>query len=330
MMYTRPKVTTSVTEKAVTPIPRKTVRQQRLKLAVKNWQLYIFLLVPVAYLLIFRYYPMLGVQIAFKKFNAAKGIWGSPWVEFYNFEKFFKSYQFSRVISNTLSLSFYGLLAGFPIPIILGLCLNALRSQRYKKLAQTIIYVPHFISTVVLVGIVLQVFNPLVGVYGVLYSLATNGNIAPDILGKATAFSHMYVWSGVWQNMGWGTIIYVAALSSVENELHEAAQIDGASRFKRVIHIDLPKIFPTATTLLILNAGSIMNVGFEKVYLMQNSLNLRQSEVISTYVYKIGLAAGGGDFSYATAIGLFNSIINFMLLVTVNWISKKISSTSLW
>lgn len=294
-----------------------------------NKELYIFLLLPLIYLFIFKYWPMLGAQIAFRRFNPTDGIWGSQWVGFANFKKFFNSYQFSRVLVNTLRISFYSLLAGFPIPIIFALAINSLKSERYKKFIQNVNYMPHFISTVVIVGMIIQLFNTRVGIFSILYSVLT-GMDPPDLLANPDAFPHMYVWSGIWQNTGWGSIIYVSALSSVDFEQYEAAIIDGASRFQRVLHIDIPAILPTITITLILRCGSIMSVGFEKAFLMQNNLNLRTSEVISTYVYKVGIAAGGGDFSYASAIGLFNSVINMLMLTIVNWISRKVNDTSLW
>jgi putative aldouronate transport system permease protein len=273
---------------------------------------------------------MVGVIIAFKKFSPVYGIFDSPWVGLKNFTKFFNSHWFERTVTNTMSLSFYTLLAGFPIPIILALSLNVLRKDKFKRFVQTVTYMPHFISVVVLVGMLSQLFNPIIGLYGNISRIFT-GETPRDILGLANVFPHMYVWSGIWQQMGWNSIIYIAALSAVDPELHEAAEIDGASRFKRVRHIDLPTILPTITILLILQAGRIMNVGFQKVFLMQNSLNLKTSEVISTYVYRIGLGSGGNsDFSYAAAIGLFNSFINLLLIITVNWISRKLSETSLW
>lgn len=312
-------------------ISGKNTKEQKLLLrrVIKNWQLYVFLFIPVVYLIIFKYYPMFGVQIAFKRFNPSDGIWGSPWAGLRYFQKFFTSYQFSRILPNTIILSLYSLAAGFPIPIILALAMNTLRSQKYKEFVQTVTYMPHFISTVVLVGMIIQVFNPRIGVFGTIYQTLMNAP-APDILGKASIFRHIYVWSGIWQGMGWNSIIYMAALSSVDLELHEASQIDGANRFQRVLYIDFPAILPTAAIMLILNAGNIMSIGFEKVFLLQNNLNLQTSEVISTYVYKVGLASGGGDFSYATAIGLFNSVVNLLLLVIVNTLSKRLSSTSLW
>jgi putative aldouronate transport system permease protein len=299
------------------------------KKRIKHWQLYLFLVIPIVLVFIFNYIPMAGIQLAFKKYNMNLGIMGSPWIGFDNFKKFFRNYQFWRLLKNTLTLSLYGMLAGFPIPIMLALLLNSMNNLKYKKFIQTVTYMPHFISTVVMVGLIIQVFNPRIGLYGIIYSAVT-GNNAPDILGSASAFPHIYVLSGVWQSMGWNSIIYMAALAGVDAELHEAAQMDGASKFQRILHIDLPSILPTAIMLLILNAGSIMNIGFEKAFLMQNNLNLRSSEVISTYVYKMGLESATGDYGYATAIGLFNSVINLILIVSVNAVSKKVTEQSLW
>ncbi len=290
-------------------------------------QLYLFLLLPIVYLVIFKYIPMAGIQIAFRKFTIRKGIWNSPWVGFDNFTRFFGTYMFGRVVKNTLILSAYSIFAGFPIPIVFALLLNVMRGRFFKKTVQMVTYAPHFISTTVLVGMLMSLFSSRTGMYGALY-FAITGRFPADIFGKVSAFSHLYVWSGVWQNMGWGAIIYIAALSGVDMQLHEAAQIDGASRFKRVIYIDLPCILPTAAIMLIMRAGSVMSIGFEKVYLMQNSVNLSASEIISTYVYKVGLQ--DSDFSYSTAIGLFNSVINLALLLVVNGITKRLSSTSLF
>lgn len=299
------------------------------KKRIKHWQLYLFLVIPIVLVFIFNYIPMAGIQLAFKKYNMNLGIMGSPWIGFDNFKKFFRNYQFWRLLKNTLTLSLYGMLAGFPIPIMLALLLNSMNNLKYKKFIQTVTYMPHFISTVVMVGLIIQVFNPRIGLYGIIYSAVT-GNNAPDVLGSASAFPHIYVLSGVWQSMGWNSIIYMAALAGVDAELHEAAQMDGASKFQRILHIDLPSILPTAIMLLILNSGSIMNIGFEKAFLMQNNLNLRSSEVISTYVYKMGLESATGDYGYATAIGLFNSVINLILIVSVNAVSKKVTEQSLW
>lgn len=302
-------------------------RHSTLKKMKARWQLYVFMIIPLVYILIFSYYPMTGIQLAFKEFDVNLGMWGSPWVGLEHFKDFINSYMFWRLIKNTLVLSFYGLIAGFPIPIIFALGLNAMTSQKYKKIVQTVTYLPHFISVVVMVGIVLQLLNPATGLLGVICEKM--GVEAPNVMGNAAAFKHIYVWSGIWQSMGWSSIIYIAALSSVDTSLYEAAAVDGASRFKQVIYIDFPCIIPTAIMLLIMNAGSMMNVGFEKVFLLQNDLNMSASEVISTYVYKIGLT-GRNDFGYATAISLFNSVINLILIVTVNTISSKLADQSLW
>ena len=295
------------------------------------WQLHLFILPGVIYILIFAYYPMFGVQIAFKDYSAVQGIWGSPWVGLKHFIKFFNSPYFERTIRNTLSISLYSILVGFPLPVLFALFLNVMQNHRLKKFIQTVTYIPHFISTVVLVGMILQLLNPVSGLYGSLYNLFSEG-YPTDILGKKQAFIHLYVWSGVWQQMGWGSIIYLAALSGVSPELHEAATIDGASRLQRIWHVDLPAILPTVAIMLIMRSGSIMSVGFEKTFLMQNSVNISVSEVISTYVYKQGLGRGVRGFSYGSAIGLFNSVVNFIMLVLVNAITKKLSDNSagLW
>lgn len=292
------------------------------------WQLYLFLLVPLVWLIVFKYIPMAGVQLAFRKYTIKGGIWNSPWVGLKNFDRFFSSYQFERVLTNTLSLSLYGLIAGFPFPILLALCLNTMVNQKLKKTVQMITYAPYFISTVVLVGMMLSIFNSRTGLYGHLY-YRLMGEFPTDFMSKAKYFQHIYVWSGIWQGVGWGAIIYISALSGVDDQLHEAAMIDGASRFKRVIYIDLPHILPTAAIMLILNAGSIMSVGFQKVYLLQTDLNLRASEIISTYVYKVGLT-GSTDYSLSTTIDLFNSVINMTLLVLVNYASGKLSGNQLF
>jgi putative aldouronate transport system permease protein len=296
----------------------------------RYWQLYMFLVLPVIYIIVFAYIPMAGVQIAFKKFTIIGGIWNSPWIGLRNFIKFFNSYQFARVLTNTLRLSIYYIIAGFPIPIIFALALNTIGNRHLKKILQTITYMPHFISVVVMVGLLMQIFHPLNGIYGIMVKAIT-GKQALDLFGIPDAFPHLYVWSGIWQTFGWNSIIYVASLTSVPEELHEAALVDGATRLKRVLHIDLPALTPTITIMLILRFGQLMSLGFEKAWLMQNTLNLRTSELISTFVYKQGLGAGGpNDFSYATAIGLFNSIINLFLIVLVNKIANKLSETSLW
>ena len=303
------------------------------KILLRIWrdrQLYFFLLLPVLYIIVFSYIPMGGLVIAFKDFSARKGVWASEWVGFANFSKFYKSYEFARILKNTLILSFYSIAASFPIPIMFALLINSIRNERFKKITQTVVNLPHFISVTVMVGILMNVLNCRIGFYGIVGEKLT-GSFPPDLFGSPTAFRHLYVWSGVWQNFGWSSIIYTAALANVDPELHEAAQIDGASRLQRVLHIDLPCIMPTIIINLILRVGQVMSIGFEKVYLMQNSLNLSASSIISTYVYNVGLASSGhSDLSYATAIGMFNSLINLLLIITVNKIANKVSDTSLW
>lgn len=293
-----------------------------------NYQLYLILLVPLAYLLVFRYVPMYGAQIAFRNYSVRRGIWESQWVGLYHFQRFFASYQFRRVLVNTLGISIYQLVAGFPIPIILALALNSTNLPGYKRIIQTTTYVPHFISVVVMVGIILQFLSPRIGIINELRSIF--GGKPINFMAEPEYFRSIYVWSGVWQNAGWGSIVYLAALSSVDPNLHEAAIIDGATKFQRILNIDFPTILPTAVILLIVRAGQMMNVGFEKVFLMQNDLNLRTSEVIQTYVYKIGLASELANYSYSSAIGLFNSFVNLLLIVGVNGVARRVGETSLW
>lgn len=303
-------------------------RSKKLTRARKNYQLYLLLLLPVVWLVIFRYIPMYGVIIAFKNFNARLGILGSPWVGLKYFERYITSFYFERTIVNTITISFYQLVASFPVPIILALAMNSSLRRKFTKTVQFVIYMPHFISTVVMVGIIIEFLNPRVGIINL--TLQSLGFEARNYMAVPEYFKSIYVWSGVWQHAGWGTIIYLAALSSVDPELHEAATIDGASRLQRIRHIDVPGILPTATILLILNLGRVMQVGFEKVFLMQNDLNLQASEIIATYIYKVGLASAAPSFSYGAAIGLFLSVINLILIVTVNEIAKRMGQTSLW
>ena len=310
-------------------VKSRAITRERLHKNIKaRWQIYLLLIFPVLYVFVFNYIPMGGLVMAFKRYNFVQGVFGSPWVGLDNFRRFLQSYQFGLVLRNTLTLSFYGL-AMFPIPIIFALFLNTLPYQRYQKTIQTVTYIPHFISTVVMVGIIFQILNNRSGLYGALMMYMTQ-SIPPDLLAVGTNFKHIYVWSGVWQGTGYSSIIYFAALSHVDPTLHEAALVDGATRFQRVRHVDLPSILPTASIMLILATGGIMSVAFEKVLLMQNSLNLNYSEVISTYVYKVGLASGINDFSLSAAIGMFNSVINFMLLLIANWGSKRLSGSGIF
>lgn len=292
----------------------------------KHWELYLLVLPPVLYLLIFKYIPMVGVQIAFKDFSVVKGIWGSPWVGLKHFEAFFNSPNFWLLIKNTIGISFYSLIAGFPIPILLALALNEIRTGYFKKTVQMVTYAPHFISTVVMVSIIILMLSPHVGVVDKLFTWL--GFPMTNFMGIPEYFKSIYVWSGVWQGMGYSSIIYIAALAGVDPSLYEAAKMDGASRLRKIWHIDLPTLVPVTVIMLILSLGSIMGVGFEKIYLMQNPLNTSASEVISTFVYKVGLI--GANFSFSAAVGFFNSIINLILLVIVNSISRKVSENSLW
>lgn len=292
----------------------------------RHWQLYALIAPVLLYFLVFHYWPMYGVQIAFKDFIGTKGIWDSPWVGLKHFERFFDSYFFWRILRNTLGISLYELAAGFPIPIILALMINEVRQRRFQKFIQIITYAPHFLSTVVLVGIIVMFLSPNTGIVNT--AIEALGGSKVYFMTKPSWFKSIYVWSGVWQQMGWNSIIYLAALSGIDPQLHEAARVDGASRLQRIWHVNLPGIRPTIVILFILNAGSLMGVGFEKVFLMQNSLNKEASEVISTYVYQSGIL--GSQYSFASAVGLFNSVVNFILLVLVNRVARYVNQTSLW
>jgi len=293
---------------------------------MKNWELYVFIAPGLLYLLIFQYGPMYGIQIAFKNFTPSQGITGSEWVGLEHFNRFFHSYYFKDLLWNTLSLSIYELAIGFPLPIIMALAFNEVRNGFFKKSVQTITYAPHFISVVVMAGMVITFLTPSSGV--IIKFIELFGIDAPAFLTDPRWFKTVYVLSGVWQSTGWGTIIYLAALSGVDPQLHEAAIVDGASRFKRVLHINLPAIVPTITILLILNVGNILGIGYEKVLLLQNPLNMNSSDTIATFVYRSGLVSA--QYSFSTAVGLFNSVVNALLLITVNRIAKRTSQTSLW
>lgn len=302
----------------------RTPWKKKLNKVTRNWVLYLFLLPTLIYLLIFNYWPMYGVQIAFRNFKPTKGIWGSPWVGMKNFDKFFHSYMFKDLLTNTIVLSVYQIVASFAFPILLALLLNYCVSNKLRKVTQMVTYAPHFISTVVLVGM-LNVFLSESGIINHLLNLL--GLRSVPFLSDAGMFRHIYVWSHIWQRTGYNSVIYIAALAGVNPELHEAAIVDGANKLQRILHIDLPAIMPTAIILLIMSTGNMLSLGFEKVYLMQNDLNLGVSEIISTYVYKIGLL--NAQYSYSTAIGLFNNVINLIVLLTVNKIADKLSGTSL-
>ncbi|WP_135557556.1 ABC transporter permease [Paenibacillus cymbidii] len=298
------------------------------KRILARWQLYALLVPPLVYLALFKYIPMYGVQIAFRQFLPSKGMTGSDWVGWRQFDRFFHSNDFWTVMNNTIGLSFYHLLANFPFPILLALSLHYVANKRFKKTVQMVTYAPHFISVVVLVGIVMQVLDPRVGI--VNHVLERFGAEPVNFMGKAGLFQSIYVWSGVWQHVGFSCIIYLAALSGIDPALHEAAVVDGASKIRRMWHIDLPGIMPIAVILLILNVGNMLDTGFEKVLLMQNPLNQQTSEVIDTYVYKVVFQSVAVNYSYASAIGLFKSCVNLVLLVAVNQIARKLKTTSLW
>jgi putative aldouronate transport system permease protein len=315
---------------SVSPIsasfPRATIWKVAIKSFRRHWQLYLIMAPALLYFFVFKYIPIANAVIAFKDYNVIKGIWGSPWVGLKYFEMFFKNPVFWTLLKNTLGLSLYALAVGFPIPIILAICLNEIRNGLFKRLVQMVTYAPYFISTVVMVSMIILMLAPRLGIVNV--GLGALGLKPINFLGRPDLFPGIYVWSGVWQFSGYSAIIYLAALAGVDPELYEAAKMDGASRIAKIIHIDLPGIMPVVVILLILNVGSLLGVGFEKIYLLQNPLNLGTSEIIATYVYKVGLL--NANYSFATAVGLFNSIVNMILLVLVNSFAKRVSDTSLW
>ncbi|MEW4369949.1 ABC transporter permease [Paenibacillus kandeliae] len=301
-------------------------RQGRWKRISRNWELYLLIAPAFLYFLIFHYGPMYGIQIAFKNFMPARGITESPWVGFDHFIRFFHSYYFWDLIKNTLTISLYQLIVGFPLPILLALAFNEIKNGWFKRTVQTVTYAPHFISVVVMAGIIVTFLSPSTGI--IVKMIEWLGFASPSFLTDPAWFKTMYVLSGVWQSTGWGTIIYLAALSAVDPQLHEAAIVDGASRWRRILSINIPTIIPTITILLILNVGSILGVGFEKILLLQNPLNMSSSDVIDTFVYRTGLL--NVQYSFSTAVGLFNSVVNAVLLIAVNQVARKTSENSLW
>ena len=293
----------------------------------RHWPLYLMVLPAVVVIAVFSYAPMYGVVIAFKNFKPAYGISGSSWVGLRNFERFFSSYQFKNTLLNTLSISIYSMLACFPAPVILALMMDQVRSKSTQRFIQTVTYMPHFISVIVVSGMILTFLNVNTGLYGNLARLLGVRN-PKDLLGEKNLFSTIYVLSDIWQHTGWDSIIYMAALSAVDPSLHEAARVDGASEWDRIVHIQIPSIVPTMVILLILRAGSLMSVGFDKVYLLQNGLNLDRSEVLSTYVYKVGMI--NQQYSFSAAANLFNTVVNFVMIMLVNQIARRLGETSLW
>lgn len=300
-------------ETALAPAHRKPLKQR----LVENWQLYLLLLIPLAVTIVYKYWPMYGIQIAFRDFTASRGIWGSEWVGFEWFERFFSSPNCGRMIVNTVLISLYSLLWSFPVPIILALALNQLRFHKLKRVVQTVLYAPHFISTMIICGMLRIFLSPSGGLINLLLGTSI------DFINQSSMFRTIYIASGIWQEAGWGTIIYLATLSSVDTSLYEAAKVDGASVFQRILHIDLPALVPMAVLQLILNASNLMNVGFEKIYLLQTDLNKPVSDTIAVYVYEQGIL--GAEYSYSTAIGLFNTAVNIVLLIVVSRIAKKAS-----
>lgn len=282
-----------------------------------NWQLYALLLIPVVLTIIYKYIPMYGIQIAFRDFKASRGYMGSEWVGLYWFKRFFSAPTCGRMIVNTVLISLYSLLWSFPIPIILSLMINQLRFTRFKRTVQTVLYAPHFISTMVICGMLRIFLSPSGGLLNLLMGTSV------DFLTEASAFRTIYIASGIWQDAGWGCIIYLATLANVDPGLYEAAKIDGASVFQRILHIDIPELLPMAILNLIMAAGGLMNVGFEKVWLLQTDLNKAASDVIAVYVYQQGIEHA--KYSYSTAVGLFNTVVNIVLLLIVNKIASKAS-----
>ncbi len=296
------------------------------KIFLQNWQLYLMLLPTIAYFFIFTYMPISGIQIAFRNYTPRGGIWGSEWVGMKHFLRFFDSPQFSTLLGNTLAISGLSLLFTFPFPIILALFLNECRFSKLKKSVQTLAYAPHFISTVVFVSMITLFLSPSMGIINKIIEAC--GGTAIDFMGKASWFRPIYVISAIWQNCGWSSIVYIAALAGVDQEMYEAARLDGVGRFQKIWYIDLPSILPTIVTLFIMNCGKVLSVGYEKTFLLQNAMNASVSEIISTYVYKVGLL--GAQYSYTTAIGLFNSVVNLAFLLMANKLSKKVTQVGLF
>jgi ABC-type polysaccharide transport system permease subunit len=310
-----------------TPGRRLSRRAHALREIKRCWQLYVMLAVPMLLLAVYNYWPMYGIQIAFRDYSVVGGITGSPWAGLKYFQRFVESYQFWPIVKNTLVLNLYELLATFPLPILLALGLNYVRRRWFGRTVQMVTYAPHFISTVIVVGMVFVLADPNTGLFNGLLHLV---GIGPIDVTSPGWFRHVYVWSGAWQSVGFSAVVYLAALAGIDPQLHEAAIIDGASKVRRVWHIDLPGIAPVAVILFVLNMGSMFTIGFEKVLLLQNPLNYGVSEVIDTYVYKVGLASDIPQYSYATAIGLFKSILALLLMVAANKIARRTSGWSLW
>lgn len=302
---------------------RKIDKKQYLK---NNWQLYVLVLPAVIYFFVFNYMPLYGIQIAFKDYKAVNGIVGSAWVGLKNFTNFFHAYYFKRLLSNTFLLNVYYLLWSFPVPVLLAILLNQIRKDRRKRLIQTSIYIPYFISTVVLAGMLYIFLSPTSGIFNIIRE--SLGLKAIDFMSDAKAFRSIYIISGIWQSAGWGTILYIASLAGIDQELYEAAEIDGASIWQKIRYIDLPSLVPVVMMVFILDCGRLLSSDTNKALVMQTPGNIPTSDIIGVYVYNVGL--GNGQFSYTAAIGLFINIINFILIITVNRISKKTTDVGLF
>lgn len=293
-----------------------------------NWQLYVMCLIPFIYIVVFKYFPMVGAQIAFRQYVPSQGIWGSEWVGFKHFIRFFNDQQWFKIVKNTVAISFYSLVLTIPFPIILAISLDYAKNKLFRKTVQMVTFLPHFLSTVIIVGLMNLIFDNRVGV--VTHILESIVGTDVNILGDARNFRSLYVWSGIWQNVGWNSILYISALASVDTQIHEAAIIDGANKLRRIWHIDLPTIKPTVAVMVIMNMGTILSVGFDKTYMMQNAINLEYSEVLSTFEYKRGTGGIIPNYSYGSAIGLMVAVINFMTIAISNKISNKLSGSGLW
>ena len=299
----------------------------QLKKALRNhWQMYLLFLLPLVHIIVFKYWPIYGIQIAFKKWNPLLGINGSKWVGFTHFEQFFNSPDALIYIWNTLRIAVMELVLGFTIPVFLAIAVNSCPSNGYKKTVQLVTYAPHFISTVIVVSILEQITDTRIGIVNVM--IMKLGGKPIGFMGNPDWFPWLYTLSGIWHSAGYSSIVYIAALTGISPELHEAATVDGASKVQRIWHVDIPGILPTIILMLIVHVGNMLNVGYAKVYLMQNSMNLSTSEIISTYVYKVGLQ--NSNYSFSTAINVMNTIVSLVMVTSTNAISKRLSDTSLW
>lgn len=305
-----------------TAVPKESLWKQ----VLKHWEYYVLLLPGILITVIYKYIPIYGIQIAFRDYNAVDGFFGSAWVGLKWFRRFFGNYNSVRMIRNTVLLSLYSILWTFPIPIILALLINQVRNRKFQRVSQTVLYAPHFISVMILCGMLRIFLSPYGGLINILGEAFGLIKTPVNLIDSASAFRTIYIASSIWQDAGWGTIIYISTLSSVDASLHEAAKVDGANALQRIIHIDIPELIPVIVIQLIMSFGNLMNVGFEKAYLLQTSLNKETSEIIATYVYEQGMLKA--MYSFSTAVSLFNTVVNIILLVVVNKICKKLSDVS--